>query len=124
MLSKCKMNRFWLLLVLSELVIMSGCADIRLKPKDPELVSLGKFAEGVTKHLLVMSPSTYVEYQTALAEELAPTALSQLIAKGQCAKSREEAVKTAKTIEQNSQRCLVQIDSTSFPGKATSKIGR
>ena len=121
MLSKYKSSRFFMFLIVPGLVIMSGCSDIRIQPKDPELITLGKFAERVTEHLLDMNPATYQEYQASLVDDLAPSALAQLMAHGQCAKSTSEAAQTAKTIEQNSRRCIIQIESTSFPGKATSK---
>jgi len=120
MLTKRKTDRLSATLVLLLLVTMSGCSDIRLKPKDPELVNLGKFAEQVTKHLLDMNPTTYQKYQAALIDEVSPDALNLLKTNGHCAKSDAEAVKTASLAEKSGQRCIVQIESTSFPGKATS----
>jgi len=123
MLSKCKAKKFLICLILPGMLIMSGCSDIRLKPtaKDPELLALGKFAEQVTVHLLAMNPNTYQEYQADLVNDLAPDALAQLMTHGVCAKSASEAAKTAKTIEQTNQRCLIQIQSTSFPSRATTR---
>jgi len=118
--TKNKTYRLHRILVLLGLLAMSGCSDIRLKPKDPELLTLGKFAEQVTKHLLDMNPSTYQSYQASLVEELSPDALTQLQANGHCAKSVSDAIKVAKNADKNGQRCIIQIESTSFPAQATS----
>jgi hypothetical protein len=120
MLTINKTYRFHTILVLLGLIAMSGCSDIRLKPKDPQLLSLGKFAEQVTKHLLDRNPSTYENYQAALVEELSPDTLTQLQANGRCAKSASDALKVAREADKNGQRCIIQIESTSFPAQTTS----
>ncbi len=119
MLSRCNVKRFLIVLFLPGLLIMSGCANIRLQPKDPELIAMGKFADQVTIHLLEMSPATYEGYQTSLAKDLAPDVLVKLKTSGVCAKSEAEAAEKAKSIEQNNKRCVIQIESTSFPSRTT-----
>ena len=100
---------------------ISGCANITIQPKDPELLALGNFADQATLHLFEANPLTYEQYQEALEQDIAPNILSQLRAKGSIAKSKEQAKQISQTMENTHQRCLIKIESTTFPQKATAQ---
>ncbi len=101
------------------LTVLSGCANIRIQPKDPELIALGNFADQVTLHLFEMNPSTYEQYQGMLDKDLDPALLTQLRSKGSCAKSKEQVKQAVQTMTKTNSRALIHIESTTFPSTAT-----
>ncbi len=102
-------------------IALSACAKITIQPKDPELIALGNFADLATMHLFEMNPATYEQYQGALEKDIAPNILAQLRAKGTCAKSKDQVKQIAKSMEKNNQRCLIKVEETTFPEKATAQ---
>lgn len=102
-------------------LLLSACANITIKSKDPELLSFENFANQVTTHLLEINPNTYSSNQKALTKEVAPDVYSLLHKKGMCAGSKEQIQENLKSMNANNTRCLVRIESTDFPSKATSQ---
>ena len=89
--------------------------------KTPELIALENFANKATAHILEVNPYNYEEYQKLLVKEIAPNLLSQLKKQGICASSNDQIQQNIKVMNLQHKRCLVRIDSTSFPSKATTQ---
>jgi len=100
-------------------IAISGCANITLQPKDPELIALRNFADQATTHLFEQNPLTYEKYQNMLDRDIAPNLLVQLKAKGTCAKSKDEIKSTVKSLDKTNNRRLILVQSITFPSKTT-----
>jgi hypothetical protein len=117
-LNKCK-----IVLISSALTLLTlaGCSNINLKTKDPELIALQHFTKRVTAHLFELNPSSYAEFQKSLDKEIDPNVLSQLKKQGLCANSKDQIQKNIQLMDKTHKRCLIRIDSTSFPSRATAQ---
>jgi hypothetical protein len=102
-------------------LLLVGCSNITIKPKDPELIALENFARKVTTELFELNPSTYSEFQKSLEKDIAPDVLSQLNKKGLYANSKTQIQKNIQLMDVSHKRCLIRIDSTFFPSKATAQ---
>ena len=89
--------------------------------KIQNLIALESFANRATAHIFEVNPYTYEEYQKSLEKEIAPNVLSSLKKQGICASSKEQIKQNIKIMSLNHKRCLVRIDSTDFPSKATAE---
>jgi len=103
------------------LITILGCAKITIKPRDPELIALEAFANKVTSHIFEVNPYTYEEYQKSLEKEVTPDVLSLLKKHGITPMSQEQLSNNVKDMTIHHKRCLVRIDSTDFPSKATAQ---
>jgi hypothetical protein len=99
----------------------SACAHIELQPgkKDTQLLSLEQFARDATVHLMSTDPKTYEHFQLELIEEITPGVLSQLKARGACAKSPAEIKARVQALSKTNTTCVVRIEGADFPAKAT-----
>jgi hypothetical protein len=113
--------KFLFLSLALTLIAASGCANITLKPKDPELIAFESFANKVTAHIFEVNPDTYNEYQKLLSREIAPNVLSQLNKAGIYASSKDQIQQNIKAMNLQHKRYLIRIDSTNFPSKATAQ---
>jgi hypothetical protein len=92
-------------------ILLTACAHIDVKPKDPQLVAMQEFAEKVAGQLYDRNPSTYVQSQQQLSNEIAPTTLKELKAHGLCAKSAADATAKSKTLKPEGE---FKIENSSF----------
>jgi len=92
-------------------VMLTGCAHIDVKPKDPQLLQMQQFAEKVAGQLYDRNPATYVKSQQQLGSEIAPSTLKELKAHGLCAKNSGDAAAKAKTFKPEGE---FKIDDSSF----------
>jgi hypothetical protein len=100
--------------------LSAACAHIELQPKDPQLLALEQFARGVALHLMNTDPKTYEGYQHTLTQEITPGVLNKLKERGTCPKSEADIKANLATMTNAKRGCLVEIESSSFPERATS----